>query len=72
MPAVLVTEPDSQLARRASALQTNSVVPPPPASPTRATPDSALTANERRNRHCSSVEVRRRPQRCHGHPTDLV
>ncbi|KAJ6519630.1 hypothetical protein C8R45DRAFT_886312 [Mycena sanguinolenta] len=57
MPAVLVTAPDSQQSRRASTLQTTTPAPPPPPSPTRASPESALGANERRNRH-RSVEVR--------------
>lgn len=63
MPAVLVTEPDSALARRASTLQPTTDMPPrpPPASPTRPNAESALNPQDRRNRHRSAVEVRRHP-----------
>ncbi|KAJ7275234.1 hypothetical protein B0H12DRAFT_1207771 [Mycena haematopus] len=57
MPAVLVTAPDSQLTRRASALQMTNQVPPPPVPTARASPEPSPAANERRNRH-RSVEVR--------------
>ncbi|KAF8213266.1 hypothetical protein K438DRAFT_1803688 [Mycena galopus ATCC 62051] len=70
MPAVLVTEPDSQLTRRASTLQTTNPLPPPPPSPTRASPDPSLTANDRRNRH-RSVEVRS-SNRLSGFFTNLI
>ncbi|KAJ7706384.1 hypothetical protein B0H17DRAFT_1036983 [Mycena rosella] len=55
MPAVLVTEPDSALARRASTLQTAQPSTPPPVSPTR---EARLNPQERRNRHRSAAEVR--------------
>ncbi|KAJ7357169.1 hypothetical protein DFH08DRAFT_922309 [Mycena albidolilacea] len=71
MPAVLVTEPDSQLARRASTLQPTNQVPPPPASPTRASPEPSLASNERRNRHRSAVEVRS-SNRLSGFFTNLI
>ncbi|KAF7339814.1 GYF domain-containing protein [Mycena venus] len=71
MPAVMVTEPDSQHARRASTLQQTTQVSPPPASPTRASPEPSLTSIERRNRHRSAVEVRS-SNRLSGFFTNLI
>ncbi|KAJ7107623.1 hypothetical protein C8R43DRAFT_963074 [Mycena crocata] len=74
MPAVLVTEPDSRLARRASTLQATStaaVDPPPPVSPTRSTAEHSLGPNERRNRHRSAAEVRS-SNRLSGFFTNLI
>ncbi|KAJ6627119.1 hypothetical protein B0H10DRAFT_1995487 [Mycena sp. CBHHK59/15] len=56
MPAVLVTEPDSALARRASTLQTVGSTTPPP---------------ERRNRHRSAIETRS-SNRLSGFFTNLI
>ncbi|KAJ7655016.1 hypothetical protein DFH06DRAFT_487928 [Mycena polygramma] len=73
MPEVLVTEPDSEQARRASTLQTTNAVPAPPVSPTTtsAAPDSALAPSERRNRHRSTAEVRS-SNRLSGFFTNLI
>ncbi|KAJ7492810.1 hypothetical protein FB451DRAFT_1123938 [Mycena latifolia] len=69
MPAVLVTEPDAALSRRASTLQTADSPVPPPVSPTR---ESRLASQqERRNRHRSAVEVRS-SNRLSGFFTNLI
>ncbi|KAJ7169690.1 hypothetical protein C8R46DRAFT_994068 [Mycena filopes] len=68
MPAVLVTEPDSTHARRASRIPPAEPTPPPPASPTR---ESTLSTHERRNRHRSAAEVRS-SNRLSGFFTNLI
>lgn len=66
MPTVHVTAPDSTLTRRASTMQTlESGASPsteaPPNSPSRShmsSANSSISAQERRNRHRSAIEVR--------------
>ncbi|KAK7064385.1 GYF domain-containing protein [Favolaschia claudopus] len=76
MPAVLVTEPDSRLARRASTLHPDNPSPQPPPSPSRASPDPSLSADERterRNRRRSTIEVGARSNnRLSGFFTNLI
>ncbi|KAJ7293388.1 hypothetical protein C8J57DRAFT_1704141 [Mycena rebaudengoi] len=74
MPAVLVTEPDSALARRASTIPAPAQpLPQPPASPTRSVGESpsGLSPQERRNRHRSAIEPRT-SNRLSGFFTNLI
>lgn len=64
MPTVHVTAPDSTLTRRASTMQTLESASPstdvPPNSPSRShmsSANSSISAQERRNRHRSAIEV---------------
>ncbi|KAJ7225712.1 hypothetical protein GGX14DRAFT_640516 [Mycena pura] len=71
MPAVLVTEPDAALPRRASIIRTADSALPPPSSPTRPTTESTLSSAERRSRHRSAIEVRS-SNRLSGFFTNLI
>ncbi|KAF7320259.1 GYF domain-containing protein [Mycena kentingensis (nom. inval.)] len=70
-PDVVVTEPDAPSPRRESTLQPQESIPPPPASPTRPTTDSTLSASDRRSRHRSALEVRA-SNRLSGFFTNLI